>query len=161
MAHFAELDWQGNVKRVVVVDNNIPTANGPLGENDRHIDGEVWCQQFFKGGIWKQCSYNNTFRANFPSEGYKYDKTNDVFYEEQPFESWSLDSNWRWQPPIEQPDLTYEVDGQTRYYTPLWHEASQKWYCQKDPEQNFELYLYNENDGSLTLQTQTWEEINA
>lgn len=161
MAHFAELDWQGHVKRVVVVDNNIPTANGPLHENDKHVDGEAWCRNFFGGGLWKQCSFNKNFRAHFPSEGYIYDSKNDVFYEKQIYDSWTLNDDWEWIPPIETPNLTYEVDEETYDYTPLWHEGSQKWYLQKNPEHNSELYLYNESDGSLTLQTQTWEEINA
>ena len=39
MAHFAELDDNNKVKRVVVVGNDIATAAGPLGENDMHVDG--------------------------------------------------------------------------------------------------------------------------
>ena len=53
MAHFAELeskvdptgitsDTHQIVKRVVVVSNDISTANGPLGDNDMHVDGETW-----------------------------------------------------------------------------------------------------------------------
>ena len=57
MAHFAELDKGNVVKRVIVVGNDVPTVAGPLGENDMHVDGETWCQNFFKGGNWKQTSY--------------------------------------------------------------------------------------------------------
>ena len=39
MAHFAELDENNIVLRVVVVSNDIETAAGSLGENDMHIDG--------------------------------------------------------------------------------------------------------------------------
>ena len=42
MAHFAELDENNNVLRVCVVDDNIETSDGPLGENDMHVDGETW-----------------------------------------------------------------------------------------------------------------------
>ena len=73
MAHFAEIKQEKDpsgftdnthwiVQRVVVVDNDIDTAAGKLGDNDMHADGEVWCQSFFKGGTWKQTSYNNNFR---------------------------------------------------------------------------------------------------
>ena len=72
MAHFAELktkvdptgfttDTHQVVERVVVVGNDIETAAGPLGSNDKHQDGETWCINFFNGGIWKQASYNNNF----------------------------------------------------------------------------------------------------
>ena len=50
MAHFAELDQNNIVKRVVVVGNDIPANGGTLGENDMHVDGESWCINFFKGG---------------------------------------------------------------------------------------------------------------
>ena len=39
MAHFAELDENNVVKRVVVVANDINTSDGLLGENDMHGDG--------------------------------------------------------------------------------------------------------------------------
>ena len=47
MAHFAELDGNNIVTRVVVVGNDIETAAGPLGANDMHVDGETWCKNFF------------------------------------------------------------------------------------------------------------------
>jgi len=50
MAHFArlekqpnpfsgELEWQ--VQECIVVSNDVPTSDGPLGVNDMHIDGEI------------------------------------------------------------------------------------------------------------------------
>ena len=61
----------------------------------------------------KRTSYNtqsNThllggtpFRGNYAGKGHTYDSSNDVFYEPQPYASWSLDSNWIWQPPLEMP----------------------------------------------------------
>ena len=76
MANFAELESKTDpsgftsdtllvVKRVVVVADDTPTAAGPLGDNDMHVDGETWCVNFFKGGIWKQTSYNNNFRKQY------------------------------------------------------------------------------------------------
>ncbi len=70
MAHFAELDDNNIVTRVVVVGNDVPTAAGPLGENDMHVDGETWCVNFFKGGTWKQTSYNHNFRKQYAGKGY-------------------------------------------------------------------------------------------
>ena len=79
MAHFAELDSDNKVKRVVVVGNDVETAAGPLGENDMHVDGETWCVNFFKGGTWKQTSYNHNFRKQYAGIGYVYDSTKDKF----------------------------------------------------------------------------------
>ena len=65
MAHFAKLDENNIVVNVIVVDNNIETAAGPLGENDMHVDGEIWCKTVLGGtdNTWKQTSYNGNFRG--------------------------------------------------------------------------------------------------
>ena len=34
-----------------------------------HADGETWCINFFKGGTWKQTSYNNNFRKQYAGIG--------------------------------------------------------------------------------------------
>jgi len=117
MAHFTELeskvdptgfttDTHQIVKRVVVVGNDIATAAGPLGDNDMHVDGETWCVNFFKGGTWKQTSYNSNFRKQYAGIGMRYDSTKDKFITPQPFASWSLDSNDDWQAPITYPIIT-------------------------------------------------------
>ena len=110
MAHFAELeskvdptgftsDTHQIVKRVVVVGNDIAANGGIIGDNDMHVDGETWCANFFKGGSWKQTSYNNKFRKQYAGIGYRYDSTKNKFIAPQPFASWSLDSNDDWQAP--------------------------------------------------------------
>ena len=48
----------------------------------------------------------------------KYDKTKDVFYEEAPDTTWTLDNNGNWQPPT-----AYPSDGQS--YS--WNKSSQAW----------------------------------
>ena len=120
MAHFAELkamtdptgftsDSHQVVQRVVVVGNDIETANGPLGENDMHVDGENWCVNFFKGGIWKQTSYNNNFRKMYAGINFVYDPVKDKFLSPQPYQSWSLDPVvWRYL--ISWNDTKYQAD---------------------------------------------------
>ena len=121
MAHFAELkektdptgftsDSHQVVERVVVVGNDISTAAGPLGENDKHVDGETWCANFFNGGTWKQTSYNHNFRKQYAGIDMVYDPVKDKFIVQQPFASWSLDSNDDWQAPVAYP--TIKDDGQ-------------------------------------------------
>ena len=105
MAHFAEIDENNIVKRVVVVGNDVETAAGPLGENDMHVDGEQWCIDFFNGGTWKQTSYNHNFRKQYAGIGMTYDSAKDKFILPQPFGSWSLDSNDDWQAPITRPTI--------------------------------------------------------
>ena len=121
MAHFAELktkvdptgftsDTHQVVERVVVVGNDVTTAAGPLGENDMHQDGETWCINFFKGGIWKQTSYNHNFRKQYAGIGMVYDPVKDKFLSQQPHASWSLDASDDWQAPITYPTVTEEGD---------------------------------------------------
>ena len=132
MAHFAELDGNNIVKRVVVVGNDIVTAAGPLGNNDMHVDGETWCVNFFKGGTWKQTSYNSNFRKQYAGKGYTFDAAKDKFISPQPHASWSLDGNDDWQAPV-----TYPTDTEDKVIS--WDEAGQKWTAQdhSDPVNNF------------------------
>ena len=118
MAHFAELDENNIVLRVCVVDNDIPTSDGPLGENDKHVDGETWCTNFW-GGTWKQTSYNDNFRKNYAGVGMTYDKTRDAFIPVKPYASWTLvEATCQWTAPV-----TYPDDGKN--YT--WNEATTNW----------------------------------
>ena len=132
MAHFAELDGNNIVKRVVVVGNDVTKAAGPLGNNDMHVDGETWCVNFFKGGTWKQTSYNNNFRKQYAGKGYTFAAAKDKFISPQPHASWSLDGNDDWQAPV-----TYPTDTEDKVIS--WDEAGQKWTAQdhSDPVNNF------------------------
>ena len=143
MAHFAELELKTDptgftsdthqiVKRVVVVGNDVSTAAGPLGENDMHVDGETWCQNFFKGGTWKQTSYNNNFRKQYCGKGYTYDAAKDKFISPQSYASWVLDGNDDWQAPV-----TYPTDTTDKMIS--WDEDNQKWTATdySDPVNNF------------------------
>jgi hypothetical protein len=93
MAHFAELDGNNIVLRVMVVD-------------DQHeADGENWCNNFFGDGIWKQTSYNETIRKNYAGIGFIYDETRDAFIPISPFNSWVLNEDTcKWESPIPYPD---------------------------------------------------------
>ena len=136
MAHFAELDNNNVVTRVVVVGNDVTTAAGPLGDNDMHVDGETWCVNFFKGGTWKQTSYNHNFRKQYCGKGYTFDSAKDKFISPQPYESWALDGNDDWQAPVTYPtDIGTEED--PKFIS--WDEAGQKWTAtdNSDPVNNF------------------------
>ena len=56
-------------------------------------------------------------RKNCPGVGYKYDKTKDMFYEAQPYASWTLNNTTGlWSPPITMP-----TDKDDAYY---WDESA-------------------------------------
>lgn len=113
MAHFAELDKNKVVLRVIVVNNEDIMKDGVEDE----ATGIAFCQNLL-GGDWKQTSYNNNFRKHYAGIGSIYDSVLDAFYSPQPYPSWSLDSDCNWQPPIPMP-----TDGS--YYN--WNEENQTW----------------------------------
>lgn len=114
MAHFAELNANNVVLRVIVVHNNELMENG--GESE--IKGIAFCQSLF-GGNWMQTSYNATFRKNYASEGFTYDAQRDAFIPPKPFASWLLNEDTcRWNPPV-----PYPTDGK-RY---KWDESIVNW----------------------------------
>ena len=129
MAHFAELDNNNIVLRVVVVGNDCVPS-------DEHIDGETWCINFFKGGTWKQTSYNNNFRKQYAGINYTYDAAKNKFISPQPYSSWSLDANDDWQAPV-----TYPTDTGTEESPKFisWNEENLKWTAKdsEDPVNNF------------------------
>ena len=143
MAHFAELksmidptgftsDTHQVVQRVVVVGNDIAAGGGTLGDNDMHVDGETWCANFFKGGSWKQTSYNNNFRKQYCGKGYVYDSAKDKFLSPQPYKSWALDGNDDWQAPV-----TFPTDTTDKRIN--WDEPNLRWTATdySDPVNNF------------------------
>lgn len=80
MAHFAELDANNVVLRVIVVDNkNTADANGV----EQEWIGQAFCVRLL-GGNWKQTSYNGNFRKNYAGIGYTYDPVLDAFIPPQP-----------------------------------------------------------------------------
>jgi hypothetical protein len=132
MAHFAELDSNNIVTRVVVVGNDVTTADGPLGTNDMHVDGETWCVNFFKTPNWKQTSYNHNFRKQYAGKDYTFDSAKDKFISPQPYDSWALDGNDDWQAPVTHPTDT--TDKRIN-----WDEDNQRWTAKDfaDPVNNF------------------------
>jgi len=75
MAHFAQLDENNVVLRVIVVHNNeCLDADG----NESEAVGVAFCQNLL-GGNWKQTSYNGNMRGRYAGTGYTYNPTLDVF----------------------------------------------------------------------------------
>jgi len=100
MAHFAEINENNIVTKVIVVHNNELLLNGEESE----VKGMDFCESLFGHRNWVQTSYNSNIRYNFASIGYTWDSENDAFYAPQPFESWSLDENFKWQSPVPYPE---------------------------------------------------------
>lgn len=113
MSHFAELDENNTVVRVLVGDNNAPN------------EGYDWLVNTL-GGRWVQTSYNSNFRKNFAGIGFTYDEERDAFISPKPYDSWLLnEETCRWEAPIPYPE-----DGDL--YS--WDEPSQQWVRPEYPE---------------------------
>ena len=65
MSHFAELDSNNIVVRVLVGDNNLPD------------EGESFMNSL--GGTWIKTSYNGNIRYNYAGIGYVYNSDRDAF----------------------------------------------------------------------------------
>lgn len=114
MAHFAELDENNIVLRVIVVHNNEMLDSDGV---EQEALGQAFCTNLL-GGAWKQTSYNNNIRKNFASYGFTYDPIRDVFIPPQPFPSWTLGDTCRWNPPV-----PYPTDNMPYF----WNEETQTW----------------------------------
>jgi len=133
MAHFAELDNNNKVIRVLVACNQDITNNGGEQSEQAATAFQNIARLSENGVKWVQTSYNNNFRKQFASVNCYYDQNKDKFILNQPFSSWSLDSNDDWQPPVERPSILI-IDGTTEEVTrPLeWNEDKLTWSSFKD-----------------------------
>ena len=76
MSHWAEINENSIVQRVLVGDNNDPNGD----------EGYQWLIDNL-GGTWVKTSYNaatNGFRKNYAGIGYSYDATRDAFIAPKP-----------------------------------------------------------------------------
>lgn len=121
MAHFAELDENNVVKRVIVVDNK--DTSDAQGVEKEHI-GAAFCEKLL-GGTWKQTSYNGNIRKNYAGVGFTYQADIDAFVPPKPFPSWVLDTaTAHWNAPVPVPTGTNE-DGTPKHYK--WNEETGSW----------------------------------
>lgn len=89
MAHFAELDQNNIVLRVIVVGNNILIDENGV---EREALGIAFCKSLLGDDTrWVQTSYNGNFRVRYAGIGYTYDAARDAFIEPQPAPDWTFD----------------------------------------------------------------------
>lgn len=108
MAHFAEIDSNNTVVRVLVVPDDAEDRGKDYLANDLGL-----------GGTWVQTSYNARIRKNYAGVGFTYDAERDAFIAPKPFDSWLLDEETcQWKAPVE-----YPTDG-VMYQ---WNEDNKDW----------------------------------
>jgi hypothetical protein len=135
MAHYAELDINNKVIRVLTACNqNIATHGGELSEEAANYFGTY--TPFSENGVkWVQTSYNNNFRKQYAGIGYTFDSTKNKFISPQPFTSWLLDSNDDWQAPVAYPTVTTYGDN-VRFFI-SWDESNLRWLGKDDQNNTF------------------------
>ena len=106
MSHFAEIDKDGIVLRVIVAEQDFINS-GKVGDSFN----------------WVQTSYNHNFRKQYAHIGGTYDKVNDVFITPKPYPSWTLDASFDWQPPTARPADYWTADSSK--YT--WNDDTEAW----------------------------------
>lgn len=103
MAHFAEIDENNIVTRVLVVDNSQEDNGQDFLANTLGL-----------GGTWLKTSYNTQggvhtnggtpFRKNYAGIGYTYDSARDAFIPPKPYNSWVLnEETCLWNAPTPMP----------------------------------------------------------
>tara|TARA_B100000287_G_scaffold326380_1_gene310718 strand:+ start:163 stop:582 length:420 start_codon:yes stop_codon:yes gene_type:complete len=131
MAHFAKIGLDNIVEAVVVLRNIDTMTEGGI---EQEAIGVAKLEKDTGHSTWKKCSCNTRanvhqlggtpFRANFPSVGWKYDSTNDIFTEPRPTDkdgdpctSWTLNTTTgRYDPPSAAPS-----------YQHIWDESASAW----------------------------------
>lgn len=96
MAHFAELDENNYVIRVIVINNDDCLDQNGVESEDV---GQQFCHNLF-GGRWIQTSYNGSIRKQFAAIGDQYLEVEDVFVIPQPKPWYVLDDLYNWVVPI-------------------------------------------------------------
>jgi hypothetical protein len=138
MAHYAELDKNNIVLRVVTACNQDIANNGGEQSEQAAEHFKTICPLSENGVKWVQTSYNNNFRKQFAGKEKIYDILKDKFINPQPFPSWSLDINDDWKAPISFP--TTRIIENNAIYKISWDEEGQKW-TGKDSENNVFFWL--------------------
>ena len=116
MAHFAQLDENNVVIQVIVVANNELILDGVENETK----GIMFCKSLLgEDTQWVQTSYNGTTRKNYAGIGFTYDPVADHFFAPQPYPSWTLDADAKWQAPTAMP-----VE-EGKFFT--WDEPTLSW----------------------------------
>jgi hypothetical protein len=75
-----------------------------------------------QGGTWVETKRDGSIRNKFAANGDTYDSDNDVFYSPRPHASWTLDSDYIWQPPVAVPS-----DWNPGVKNYQWNEDTESW----------------------------------
>ncbi len=109
MAHYAFINADSIVVEVITGRDEDDMTGGVT-------DWEAWYSAERDGLLCKRTSYNHNIRKQYAGVGFTYDADADVFIAPQPYPSWTLDTNYDWQPPTPMPEGVW-----------WWNESEQSW----------------------------------
>lgn len=116
MAHFAEIDQNNVVLRVLVIPDEQEHRGQDFLANDLGLGGQ-WVQTSYNTFAGKHLHGGIPLHKNFAGVGFIFDGIG--FHRPKPFPSWTFDEEtYIWQPPVPLPD-------DHRMYQ--WDEDNQTW----------------------------------
>lgn len=116
MSHFAEIDENGMVKRVIVAEQDF-IDSGKVG------DPKNWVQTSYNTSAGIHKLGGTPLRKNYAGIGYSYDSELDAFIPPKPYASWILDEETcMWKAPKEPIDIKNN----------LWDEVKQDWVAKEE-----------------------------
>ena len=167
MAHFAEINSEGVVGRVLVLSNDVITRDGEEVESV----GVEYLQGMFPHTNWVQTSYNGSFRKRSAGIGSTYDSDRAAFLPPQPYPSWTLSEetlNWVCPKPMPEQEAELGEEGFIHY---AWNESAGEWQevpVQPDghwwSEEDWAWYPPMPNDGQHYVwnnETKEWDVDNS
>jgi len=127
MSHFAEINNDNIVQRVIVADQDF-IDSGAVG------DANNWVQTSYntRGGVHYAPNSNTpdegvAFRKNYAGVGYTYDESRDAFIGPKSYASWVLDEDTcQWVAPVDFPD-----DGELY----IWNEETVTWDLERERDE--------------------------
>ena len=125
MGHWAEIDENNIVKRVIVI-KEAELDTGNWGDKSKWIktsyntfNGKHYVPSDNQKFTEESPDQSKALRYRYAGEGMYYDATNDVFYDPKPFPSFILNkTTWTWEAPVQHPtdDKPYR-----------WNEDTKEW----------------------------------
>lgn len=127
MGHWAKID-ENNIVQEVIVIKEAELDTGNWGDKSKWIktsynthNGKHYVPKENQNWTEENSDQSKALRYRYAGIGMKYDATNDVFYDQQPYSSWVLNNTtWTWEAPIALPTLTQEEKDARKYYA--WNE---------------------------------------
>lgn len=126
MAHFAQIDENNIVVKVLVIPDEEEHRGEDYITNDLGIEGK-WLKTSYNTIANEHKNGGKPFRKNFAGIGFTYDEEFDAFIPPKIKPKWKLDyETFQWVPPIPQPEAGEGFDWR-------WSEHNQEWVKLKLP----------------------------